>query len=91
MTEPENTMTTPTDIALLDSIRKELAGVDEATADTEIKPASEFSALGVDSIALIELVSALEDEWDVEFANGSIRSMKTIGDLLGALRELVAA
>ena len=38
--------------------------------------------LGLDSLETIELVCAVEEEFDIEIANKKIRSIVTIGDLL---------
>lgn len=38
--------------------------------------------LGVDSLEMIELVCAVEDEFDIEIADKKIKSLVTIGDLI---------
>lgn len=38
--------------------------------------------LGVDSLDMIELVCAVEDEFDIEIADKKIKSIITIGDLI---------
>ena len=38
--------------------------------------------LGVDSLEMVELVCAVEDEFDIEIADKKIKSLITIGDLI---------
>lgn len=38
--------------------------------------------LGVDSLDMVELVCAVEDEFDIEIADKKIKSIITIGDLI---------
>ena len=38
--------------------------------------------LGVDSLEMIELVCAVEEEFDIEIADKKIKSLVTIGDLI---------
>ncbi len=38
--------------------------------------------LGVDSLDMVELICAVEDEFDIEIADKKIKSLITIGDLI---------
>ncbi len=38
--------------------------------------------LGVDSLDMVELVCAVEEEFDIEIADKKIKSLVTIGDLI---------
>lgn len=38
--------------------------------------------LGIDSLDMVELVCAVEDEFDVEIADKKIKSIVTVGDLI---------
>ncbi len=38
--------------------------------------------LGVDSLDMVELVCAVEDEFDIQIADKKIKSLVTIGDLI---------
>ncbi len=49
----------------------------EITEDTVI-----LRDLDVDSLDMIELVCAVEDEFDIEIADKKIKSLVTIGDLI---------
>jgi acyl carrier protein len=49
--------------------------------------------LGLNSLALVELVMDIEDKFDIEIpynANTSFAEFKTVGDLANAIQRLVA-
>ena len=50
---------------------------DEVTMDSNIK-----DDLGADSLAIVDLAMALEDEFDVEIPDEEIENLKTIGDVV---------
>ena len=41
--------------------------------------------LGLDSLGLVELLTAVEDEFGVEFARDDAKRLKTVGDLVAFL------
>ena len=43
--------------------------------------------LGVDSLEMIELVCAVEEEFDIEIADKKIKSLVTIGDLIDYIKS----
>lgn len=43
--------------------------------------------LGVNSLDMIELVCAVEDEFDIEIADKKIKSLITIGDLISYIES----
>ncbi len=57
----------------------EQMGVDEASIS---KDTSFVDDLGADSLDVVELVMALEEEFDMEFSDGEAENMKTIGDVV---------
>jgi acyl carrier protein len=68
-----------TEEQVLEGVRAELAelkvpGADEATMDTE------WRDLDIDSLELVELVTALEDRFGVKIADGELRSIAGVGD-----------
>lgn len=46
-----------------------------------------FEDLDADSIDLVEMIMALEDNYDVEFPEEDIENFSTIGSLINALYE----
>jgi len=72
-------MTQLTEEQVLEGVRLELAelkvpGAAEATMDTE------WRDLDIDSLELVELVTALEDRFDVKIADGELKSIAGVGD-----------
>ena len=68
-----------TEDQVLDRIREELAaikvpGAESATMD------STWGDLDVDSLDLVELVKALEDEYDIQIADEELKPIATVGD-----------
>jgi acyl carrier protein len=77
----------PTDQEALVAIREELAsikvpGAEGAEADQT------WSDLDVDSLDLVEVVKALEDRYDVQIADGRLKSIATVGDAAALVQEL---
>ena len=55
---------------------------DEITLDTT------FESLGVDSLDIVELSMALEEEFDIgEMSEEDLATIKTVGDLVGYLQR----
>lgn len=48
-----------------------------------------FADLGADSLDLFQIISALEEAYDIEFENDEAENMKTIGDVLDYIRRVV--
>jgi acyl carrier protein len=81
-------MPVPTDQEAIGAIREELTsikvpGADEATA------ASTWTDLDVDSLDLVEVVKALEDRYEIEIADGRLKSIASVGDAAQLVQELV--
>ena len=45
--------------------------------------------LGVSSLGLVQVVCALEDEFDIEIPNSAIKKLKTVGDVVKYLEANV--
>ncbi len=72
---------------VLAAIRDELEaikvpGADEATADTT------WADLDVDSLDLVELVKALEDRFDVQISDDSLKGIASVGDAIAIVTSL---
>lgn len=59
------------------------ANEDEITMETSFS-----EDLGADSLDLFELVSALEEEYEVEIASEELEKLLTVGDVVNYLKEL---
>jgi acyl carrier protein len=78
----------PTDQDALIAIREELAAIkvpDAQGAELE----STWGDLDVDSLDLVEVVKALEDRYDVQIADGRLKSIASVGDAVSLVQELV--
>jgi acyl carrier protein len=78
----------PTDQEALDAIREELANIKVPGAESA-EPDQTWSDLDVDSLDLVEVVKALEDRYDVQIADGRLKSIATVGDAAELVQELV--
>ncbi len=63
----------------------EQMGVDEASIS---KDTSFVDDLGADSLDVVELIMALEEEFDMEFSDGEAEDIKTIGDVVEYIKAL---
>ena len=66
------------------AIISETLDVDEA----DITDDTEFKALEADSFDMLELVSAFEDEFEMEMPDDGMERVVTVGDVVNAIEEL---
>ncbi len=66
------------------SIIVEQLGVEEAEVKTE---SSFIEDLGADSLDIVELVMALEEEFDMEIPDEDAEKIKTVGDAVKYIEE----
>jgi acyl carrier protein len=58
----------------------------------EVKPEASFiDDLGADSLDIVELVMAMEEEFDLEIPDDDAEKIQTIGDALAYVKERVPA
>ena len=61
-------------------------------AREEVGPEASFTDdLGADSLDIVELVMAMEEEFDVEIPDDDAEKIQTIGDAVSYLKEKLAA
>ena len=77
----------PTDQEALEAIREELATI-KAPGAAEAEASSTWGDLDVDSLDLVEVVKALEDRYDVQIADGRLKSIASVGDAASLVQEL---
>jgi acyl carrier protein len=80
-------MATPTSEEVLQGIRGELAAIKVPGAEGATEQ-STWADLDVDSLDLVEVVKALEDRYDVQIADGRLKSIATVGDAAALVQEL---
>lgn len=54
-----------------------------------LREETSFAELGADSLDLFQIISALEEAYDIEFDNDEAENIKTIGDALDYIRRVV--
>ncbi len=73
---------------LTDRVVKVIAATQKIPADT-IKPESTFAELKIDSLDAIEIIFALENEFNINIPDDSAKDIKTIADLVNGIQKLV--
>lgn len=71
------------DSAKVMSIIAEQLGISEAA----VKEDAAFEDLGADSLDLFQIISALEEEFDMEFDNEDTEKIKTVGDAIEYIKN----
>ena len=54
-----------------------------------LREETSFKDIGADSLDLFQIISVLEEAYDIEFDNDAAENMKTIGDALDYIRRVV--
>ena len=72
------------DKAQIIAIIEEQLGISEA----EIKEETSFTDLGADSLDLFQIISAFEEEFNIEFENEDVEKIKTVGDAIEYIKNL---
>ena len=73
------------DKAKVISIIAEQLGISES----EISEETAFADLGADSLDLFQIISALEEEFNIEFDNEQVEKIKTVGDAMEYIKAAV--
>ena len=55
-----------------------------------VTPEKSFEELGADSLAVVELVMAFEDEFDIELDDGDAASLKTVQQTIDFVKKITA-
>ncbi len=81
-------MTDTLDFTELQELAAEILGVDPEQVQRNVSFQRDLAA---DSLDLVELISAVEDRYDVELPEETLEGMKNVGDLWGFLEAHAAA
>ncbi|MEV5019651.1 acyl carrier protein [Streptomyces sp. NPDC053780] len=77
---------------LLDELRELLAATVEDLSVEEVVPDSSLKDdLGVDSLAMLELIAAIEDRWQIEVSQEQAEQLTTVRQIAAHLAEIAAA
>jgi acyl carrier protein len=82
--------TVPTEEQVLTRIREELAAIKVPGAETA-EMDTQWSDLDVDSLDLVELVKALEDEYGIQIHDEELKPIKGVGDAVSLTIRLAGA
>ena len=58
-------------------------------SESDISEETSFADLGADSLDLFQIISALEEEFSIEFENDDVEKIKTVGDALEYIKNVV--
>jgi acyl carrier protein len=84
--------TTADDRQVFDELRELLAAtVEDVSAEEVVLDAELKDDLGVDSLALLELVAAIEERWQVKVPMEEAARLATVQDVVDHLAGMVAA
>lgn len=82
--------TVPTEEQVLVRIREELVAIKVPGAETA-ELDTQWSDLDVDSLDLVELVKALEDEYGIQIQDEELKPIKGVGDAVALTIRLAGA
>ncbi len=74
---------------IFDKIKKAIADQTGIDADSITLDSSFREDLNIDSIDLVELIMQLEEEYDMEFDDDQAEKLKTVGDVVNYLNEIL--
>lgn len=57
-------------------------------SETKITMDTTWEEIGADSIDLVDLISELEDEFDISIPDDSIEDLKAVGDVVNLIDEM---
>ncbi len=66
---------------------KELISTQLEIEEDKINSETTFDELGADSLDIIDVVTDIESEYEVEIADGDFDNIKTVGDIVKLLGE----
>jgi acyl carrier protein len=74
------------DPSVIDLFKKAVWEVDQKKLDG-LKPDDTISSLGIDSVAMMEVIGYLEDELGNHLSDESLAGVETVGDLARVLAQ----
>lgn len=74
---------------VFDKVKNILIDQLDVEEDQVVPEATVMEDLGADSLAVVDLVMALEDEFDIEIDEDKYESFKTVGDIVKYIEENV--
>lgn len=59
--------------------------------DVKITPETSFKDLGADSLDVVQIMVALEEEYDIELVDEELKTLNNMGEFLDYVKKKVAA
>lgn len=75
---------------ILEKVREVIVDQLNAEADDVVEEASFVDDLGADSLDIVELVMALEEEFGISIPDEEAENIKTVGDAVGYIERNAA-
>lgn len=72
---------------VFDKIRDIIVDQLDASDDDVTAEASIIDDLGADSLDVVDLISSVEDEFDVEIPDEEVENIKTVGDIVSYIES----
>ena len=72
---------------VFDKIRDIIVDQLDASAEDVTAEASIIDDLGADSLDVVDLISSVEDEFDVEIPDEEVENIKTVGDIVSYIES----
>jgi acyl carrier protein len=82
--------TPPSEEQILQAIREEMVRIKVPDAE-QASMDSDWRELDIDSLDLVELVTALEDRFSIKIADGELKGISGVGDAVRLVARLVGA
>ncbi len=74
-------------MAVFDKVKELISEQLDVKADDITEASSIQDDLGADSLDVVDLVMALEDEFDVEIPEDQVENIKTVGDIVKFIED----
>ena len=75
---------------LIERVRKVIATSKRIPLET-VTNESDFQQLGIDSMDAVEILFALENEFDINIPDDEVRSVRSVRDMCEGVEKLIAA
>jgi acyl carrier protein len=75
---------------LIERVRKSIASSKRIPLET-VTIDSDFQQLGIDSMDAVEILFALENEFDINIPDDEVRSVRGVRDMCAGVEKLLAA
>ena len=72
---------------VFEKVRKLIVDQFDVEADEVTAESSIIDDLGADSLDVVDLISAVEDEFDVQIPDEKVEGIKTIGDIVAFIES----